>query len=397
MGPLTPEAGERRLRLKARAVGRERVPLEEASGRVSGATVRSPIALPAFDNSAVDGYAVAGGRAARRQLVGQVYAGDPAWGALGPDQAVFVATGATVPPDAGVARQEDVTVEGQAVVFRRLPAPGDNVRRAGRELRVGATVLQGGERLGPGQMALLRSLGVASLSVRRRVTVTVLSVGSELRESGRSSRGLVRNTNGPWLAQQLSALGCLVAQRTLGDDEAQFLSELSRSLATSDLVLSTGGASRGPRDFVRRSGEALGLMPLIDGVGMRPGQPLQAFLAERVLWIALPGNPLATAIGFDRLVRPTLATMERRASEARAERARLAASLGQNRAPVVRYLPASAAIREGRLEVTPAASVDSGAVSALRALGAWIRLEPGQAALAEGSEVAVWLRGAIGP
>ena len=394
MGPLTPEAGERRLRLRTRPIGLERVPLEEAPGRVAGATVRSPIALPAFDSSAVDGYAVTAGLAARRQLMGRVYAGDPVWPALGPDETVFVATGAMVPPDAGVARQEDVrVVEDREVVFRRLPPSGENVRRAGRELSAGAVVLQGGERLGPGQMALLRSLGVASLRVRRRVAVTVLSVGSELRESGRSSRGMVRNTNGPWLAQQLSALGCLVSQRTLADDEAQFRSELSQGLAASDLVLSTGGASQGPRDFVRRIGEAMGLTPLIDGVGMRPGQPLQAFSAARALWIALPGNPLATAIGFDRLVRPTLAAMERRAPEARPERARLAAAIGENRAPVLRYLPASAAIREGWLEVTPAASVDSGAVSALRGLGAWIRMEPGQAALATGSEVAVWLCG----
>lgn len=391
MEPLTPEDAEAQLMTQVQKVGVERVPLAQASGRVAASGVRSRIALPAFDNSAVDGYAVSGGPAASHRLVGWIYAGDATPGPLGPGQTVFVATGASVPAGAGVARQEDVSVRGDKVVFGRHPEVGENVRRAGQEVRAGAPILGTGERVGPGQMALLQTTGVGSLTVRQRIRATVLSIGSELREDRPSGAGLIRNTNGPWLAHHLSALGCLVSQRTLSDDEGQFQAELRSGLATSHLLLTTGGAARGPRDFVRSSAKALGLEQVLDGVLMRPGQPLQAFAAQGALWIALPGNPLATALGFDRLVRPLLAAMEGRTSESGAERAALAAPLPPNRGTVVRFFPGSVWIGCGRLEARPAESYDSGAVSALRGLTAWIRADAGQASLPKGADVRIWL------
>lgn len=391
MERLSPESAEELLASHARRQGVEWVGLNQALGRVAARGMRAACPLPAFETSAVDGFAVVGERDQPCQLIGRVYAGDGPPPSLVPGQALFVATGAMVPAGAGIAWQEDVTTQGEMVVVRHWPRAGDNVRHIGEEIRKGANILRRGERLGPGQLALLRATGVDQVAVRRRVTVAVLSVGSELVEDGGSGFGMVRNTNGPWLAQQLTALGCEVIGLTLGDDESRFEAEVRRLDLMCDLLLTTGGASLGPRDFVRRVSERLGRRTLVDGLLMRPGQPLQAFAGGHALWIALPGNPLATAFGFDRLVRPLLAAMESRACEAASGRADLAAALLPNRAKVPRFWPAALRLDGGRLQVRPAAYGRSGAVFALRHLDAWVRSEPGQGRLRAGSTVPVWM------
>ncbi len=391
MERLSPEQAEEILASHAPRQGVERIGLDQALGRVAAQGMRALNPLPAFETSAVDGFAVVGESRQSCALIGRLYAGDGPAPTLGPGQALFVATGAVVPADAGVAWQEEVTVEGQMVVLRHWPRPGDNVRHVGEEVRKGASILGRGERLGPGQMALLRATGVSEVSVRRPVTVAVLSVGSELVEEGAFGPGMVRNTNGPWMAQQLVALGCEVISLTLGDDEARFEAEVRRLDSLCDLLLTTGGASKGPRDFVRRVSARLGRRTLVDGLLMRPGQPLQAFSGGHALWIALPGNPLATALGFDRLVRPLLAAMEGRGCEARSAQAYLKAALPPNRGKVPRFWPAELGLDDGRLEVRPASYGGSGAVSALRQLDAWVRSEPGQGRIRAGSVVPVWI------
>jgi len=391
MERLSPEAAEQVLASHARRQGVERVDLAQALGRVAAQGMRAASPLPAFDTSAVDGFAVVGDHHQPCALIGRVYAGDGPPPSLAPGQALFVATGAMVPAGAGIAWQEEVSTQGQLVALRHWPRAGDNVRHVGEEIRKGASILRRGERLGPGQMALLCATGVRQVSVRQRVTVGVLSVGSELVEDGGSGLGMVRNTNGPWLTQQLTALGCTVIGLTLGDDENRFESEVRRLDLTCDLLLSTGGASRGPRDFVRRVSERLGRRILMDGLKMRPGQPLQVLAGGHALWIALPGNPLATALGFDRLVRPLLAVMESRACEAASGQAYLEAALPPNRSNVARFWPAALRLEGGKVQVRPAPYGGSGAVSALRQLDAWVRSEAGQERIRAGSVVPVWM------
>lgn len=376
---------------RATLVGIERVPSGEASGRILAQDIEAGLGLPSFDQSAVDGYAVLPSKETLFHLKGAVYAGDRPL-ALEAGEAVFVATGAPVPPGCGVVMKEKVEVEGETV---RLIAPeaGTNVRIRGEELSVGARALRAGVRLGPGEIALLMALDVREVTVRRRVRALVLSTGSELREGeGPLEEGLVRNTNGPWLRLRLEGLGVAVENLLVPDDEEVFHTSVREKMDHADLVLSTGGISVGPKDFVARVVETLGLEAIIRGVAFRPAYPLSSFARDGgPIWVALPGNPLATALGFDRLVRPLLAAMEGRVSEALWSEASLATSMRSNHSDYDRYWPCDVTFGERGLIATPAIYAASNSVSALRSLRGWILRGRDAKEAAAGETVRVWL------
>ena len=293
--------------------GTEPVDTRVAHGRVLAAEVRSSITVPAADNTSMDGYAVRTAdlddsmrlRVAQRIPAGSV--GQP----LQPGTAARIFTGAPIPPGAdAVVMQEQADAEGDQVVLRHRPRPGEWIRRAGEDIEAGALVLPAGAWLSPQAVGLAASIGQAHVQVRRRVRVTCFFTGSELAMPGEPlAPGAVYNSNRFVLTGLLARLGCEVRDLGIVPDTLQATREALREAAAgSDLIVTSGGVSVGDEDHVKPAVDAEGALELWR-IAIKPGKPL-AFGHVRsgshgpAHFIGLPGNPVSSFVTFVLFVRP---------------------------------------------------------------------------------------------
>ncbi len=286
-----------------------RVRLADAEGRVLATNLVSTLDLPPWPNSAMDGYAlrVADWRGEPLPVSQRIFAGQ-APEPLAPGTCARIFTGAPVPEGADcVEMQENAEVQDdQRVRFTESLKPEQNIRPQGQETRIGDTVLAAGTRLGPIELGLAASLGLAEVDVVRRVRVAVLSTGDELIEPGQPlGPGQIYNSNRVLLCSWLKRLQCdVVDAGILPDDLAKTRAALA-SLHEVDLILSTGGVSVGEADFLghalREEGE-LSLWKL----AIKPGKPLTFGHFRGVPVIGLPGNPASTLVTFALLARAYL-------------------------------------------------------------------------------------------
>ncbi|MEE5149844.1 gephyrin-like molybdotransferase Glp [Pseudomonas alliivorans] len=287
----------------------ERVRLLDAEGRVLATDLVSTLDLPPWPNSAMDGYAlrVADWRGEPLPVSQRIFAGQ-APEPLAPGTCARIFTGAPLPEGADcVEMQENAEVlDDQRVRFNESLKVEQNIRPQGQETRIGDTVLAAGTRLGPIELGLAASLGLAELDVVRRVRVAVLSTGDELIEPGQPlGPGQIYNSNRVLLCSWLKRLQCEVVDAgILPDDLAKTRAALA-SLHEVDLILSTGGVSVGEADFLghalREEGE-LSLWKL----AIKPGKPLTFGHFRGVPVIGLPGNPASTLVTFALLARAYL-------------------------------------------------------------------------------------------
>ncbi|MCX4747627.1 molybdopterin molybdotransferase MoeA [Kitasatospora sp. NBC_01287] len=319
----TPVASWPRARAIARQAAARPLPaVERELAAALGHTLAAPLAaltdLPAFDTSAMDGWAVAGPGPWR--LAGRVLAGRTP-PPLADGWATGIATGAQLPPGAtAVLRREHGRVERPALASGTLHptgraelAPGQDVRPRGQECRSGEELLPAGTPVTAAVLGLAAACGYDTLTVRRRPTVELLVLGDELLPSGLPGPGLVRDALGPLLQPWLGAAGAeLLGRRTVRDDFALLRDAVRYS--TAEVVVTTGGTAAGPVDFLHAALAECGARLLVDGVAVRPGHPM--LLAElppaapgtgpvRHL-VGLPGNPLAAVAGAVTLALPLL-------------------------------------------------------------------------------------------
>ena len=295
--------------------GIESVSLAEADGRVCAEDVVADILLPPTDNSAVDGYAVRHADLAAGTtvlpLVGRVAAGETTAGIAAEAGAVRIFTGAPMPVGADtVFMQEDVRREGDRVVLPPgLPA-GANRRVAGEDIGPGDVAIAAGTRLRPQDVALAAGIGRDRLPVRRRLRVTILSTGTELGEAGEPLLpGRIHDSNRPLLAALLRRAGVELRDGgILRDDQDLIGRNLVEAAATSDLVVTSGGASVGSEDHVaaaiRREG-ALAFWRL----AIKPGRPVVMGEIGGTPVVGLPGNPIAAYVTHLFVVAPLLARL----------------------------------------------------------------------------------------
>ncbi len=304
-------------------------PLSEALGQVLAAPLEALTDLPAFDTSAMDGWAVAGPGPWR--LAGELLAGQPSRTPLAPGRAVAIATGAPLPPGASaVLRREhglaDPGLPHGPAVLRALPEystppAGQDIRPRGQECRAGERLLAPGALVTAPVLALAAAAGYDTVPVVPRPRVEVFVLGDELLREGLPRDGRVRDALGPLLAPWLRELGAEVADaphgtRWLGDDAEALRQAIGRS--TADLVITTGGTAAGPVDFVHPVLARLKASLLVDGVAVRPGHPmLLAVLPGGRPVVGLPGNPLAAVCGVLTLVAPLLSALGGRAEPER--------------------------------------------------------------------------------
>jgi len=287
----------------------ERVACADGMGRVLAEPLVSSIDVPAWDNSAMDGYAVntadlAGAEPSLRvsQRIAAGYAGTP----LEPGTAARIFTGAPVPPNAdAVVIQEVCEQQGERVVIKEAVKPGANIRRAGEDIRTGAEILAAGVRLQPQHLALAASVGIDQLPVYRRLKVALFCSGDELVMPGKPlGPGQIYNSNQFSLTALVQALGCEVINLGIVEDSFEATCDaLARGAAESDLVLASGGVSVGEEDHVKPAVEKLGSLDLWK-IAIRPGKPLAFGHIQGTPFIGSPGNAVSLFVTFCLFARP---------------------------------------------------------------------------------------------
>jgi molybdopterin molybdotransferase len=298
-------------------VERETVALAQAHGRILAERVVSSRDVPGFDNVAVDGFAfahadLAPDRPTRLALMpGRAAAGHPFAGRLVEGAALRVLTGGPMPEGADTAlMQEDVELDGDAVVIPPGVKRGANRRRAGEDVRAGQVALQPGARLRPQDVGVAATLGRSTLEVFRPLQVALLSTGDELREPGAPLEpGATYDANRTILFGLLRGLGCRITDLGILPDRADVVEQaLRQASAGHDAVVTSGGASRGEEDHIVRAVERLGQLHFWQ-IAVKPGRPLAFGHLGRAVFIGLPGNPVAAMICFLRFARPLLTAL----------------------------------------------------------------------------------------
>lgn len=309
--------------LKARVgplVGSERVPLAAATGRILAEAAIARFPVPAHNNAAVDGYAFAiagqqGGLAQPWPVVGRAAAGHPYKGRLAAGEAVRIFTGAVVPGKADtVVMQEDTGPapnDPSAVVFQRGLKKGANVRRAGEDVKSGEILLAAGDVIRPQDLAALASIGAGDVEVFARLRVAIVSTGDEVVRPG--SRGLepgeVFDANQAMLNALAISAGAEVTDLGIWPDDAATVSKnLAEAALRYDLILTSGGASRGEEDHMAAAIGALGQRHFWQ-ILVKPGRPMMLGQVERTAVVGLPGNPVAVFVCFLMYVWPMLRRM----------------------------------------------------------------------------------------
>jgi molybdopterin molybdotransferase len=288
-----------------------------AVGRVLAEDVSAELNVPPADNSAMDGYAfrVADLPLANASLpVSQRIPAGSVPQTLEPGTAARIFTGAQIPPGAdAVVMQENCVADGDEVRIGLVPRVGENIRRAGEDIRAGTQVLDSGAVLRAQELGLAASLGVAQLKVFARLRVAIFFTGDELRMPGEAlAAGQIYNSNRFVLRGLLSDMGCDIIDLGIVRDDLQATREALRHAAhEADLVLTCGGVSVGEEDHVKAAVEAEGVLQSWR-VAMRPGKPLAFGSIGATPFIGLPGNPVSSFVTFQLLVRPYLRRMQGR-------------------------------------------------------------------------------------
>jgi len=300
-------------------LGRERIHILEALGRVLAQEVDAVRDVPSADNSAMDGYAcrhedlsgASSDNPARLRLVGDAPAGRPFNGSVGPGEAVRIMTGGLIPAGAdAVIMLEDTRRGGDEIVCLRDPGQGAHIRRTGEDVKASEIVLSAGDLVRPPEVGMLATLGHAYVYVHQRPVVAILSTGDELVDLDEPfSDGKVVCSNTYSLAAQVQDCGAIPLSLGIAtDDETDQRSRISEGLRA-DAIVTSGGVSVGKYDLVKDTLSQLGMRVKFWKVAMKPGKPLVFGTIGNKPVFGLPGNPTSAMISFEQFVRPALLKM----------------------------------------------------------------------------------------
>lgn len=293
--------------------GMEQLPIQRALDRVLSQDVISPINVPPYDNSAMDGYAISSADIPsngekRLAKVTTILAGSPYTGIIKQGQCARIMTGGKLPTGTDtVIMQERVTVDGENVIIDSSHHKGNHVRRAGEDIAEGQVVLQQGQKLLPADIGLLASLGIPEVKVNRRIRVAFFSTGDELKPLGSKLQdGQIYDSNRYAIFAMLSRMGAEpLDMGAVADDRLAIESAFQTASTNADVLITTGGVSVGEADFVKEILEQQGSVEFWK-LAMKPGKPLAFGRINQCWFFGLPGNPVSSMVTFYQLVSPAL-------------------------------------------------------------------------------------------
>lgn len=375
---------------RVRVLDAEEVPVTDATGRFLAADARSVVDLPPFPSSAMDGYAVrAGDTPGSLPVVGRIAAGVPLDRALGPGEAMGIATGGVVPDGADAVIPIEYVVErGNDVEISEPVVQGANIRPRGGDVRSGEVVVASPARVAAAQVGALSAAGIDRVLCARRPRVAVLSTGTELRRPGEPlGPGEVYEANAAMLAAALTSANADIADLpAVADDEDAHRAALEGALA-GDVVVTSGGVSVGPHDLVRRVSRELGVEEVFWGVAVKPGKPVSFGVRGATLVFGLPGNPVSSLVGCELFVRPALLALQGAAEPGPVfEPGRLAAPTRRNphRDELLRALRT---VRDGEVVLEPITGQESHMIARTARANALVLAPRGEGEFAAGDPV----------
>jgi len=365
------------------------LPLVEALGCVTAGAVAAAEAVPAFDNTAMDGYAVRSADTAAApvtlDVVDTLAAGRAPDVAVGPGQAVRIMTGAPMPPgaDAVIMVERTRALDGGGRMVAEVSVPvGNHVRRAGEDLEVGRVVFEPGEVLQPAHVGVLAGLGIHAISVVRRPRVGVISTGDELVDSSEPlALGQVRDSNRYSLLSLVREAGLEGVDLGLVRDEPEVIrATIARGAETCDAVLTSGGVSMGDYDCVKAVLDEMGEMSWMQ-VAIKPAKPFAFGLVGGTPVFGLPGNTVSSMVSFELLARPALRRMMGHSQLHRPRvQATAAAPLRRHPDGKIHFARVVWSYRRGRYEVRSAGGQGSHQLSSLAAANGLAVLPDGHGA-----------------
>jgi molybdopterin molybdotransferase len=387
----------------------ERVGILQALGRVLAQDLVSPISVPPHDNSAMDGYALAGallasGAPLRLEVIGTAMAGKAWQGTVGAGQCVKIMTGAIMPAGLDTVVPQEFTRtgdDGRIEIPAGLLQPGDNRRHAGEDLMAGHPALRAGDTLGPAACGLVASLGIAEVDVVRRLRVAYFSTGDEILSLGEPPReGAVYDSNRYTVHGLLARLGCEVIDLGVVRDEPALLEQAFLAAATrADAIITSGGVSVGEADFTKAMMKKLGDVAFWK-VAMRPGRPMAVGRIPRpgaagdasAVLFGLPGNPVAVMVTFLAFVRPALLRMMGATAGAPVLLKARSAEAMRKKAGRTEYQRGTVSrTADGGLEARTTGNQGSGVLSSMVQANGLIVLHHAQGNVAAGDEVDVMM------
>lgn len=385
---------------------REFVSLLQAYGRVLAEDVAADYDVPAFNRSPYDGYAIRSidSQEARSEnpvtfkVVGEIGAGYIFEEEVGYRQAVRIMTGAPIPKgcDAVVMLELTHTFEENNQMYmsiKRAFEAGTNISYRGEDVQKGTILLEKGQYINPGVVALLATFGYDQVPVFRKTIVGVIATGSELLEPGEPLQpGKIRNSNAYMIMSQIERAGATVKYYgKFSDDMNVCIDVVKKALQEVDILITTGGVSVGDYDYLPAIYEAIDAKVLFNKVAMRPGSVTTVAARDSQLLFGLSGNPSACYVGFELFVRPIIQTaFGNKQPHLRRELAVLGADFKKAN-PFTRFVRALASYENGQLVAVPSGFDKSSAVSSLAKANAFIVLPGGSRGYEKGMQVAVLL------
>lgn len=381
------------------------VKLEALLGRVLAHDITSPLAIPPFDNSAMDGYALNASDLTTSDtltMVGKSFAGAPYQGNATAGQCIRIMTGAQIPPFFDtVIMQEQACAEGDQISFSAAIdsgyKPGNNIRHCGEEISVDQVVLTQGTKLTARHMALLATLGLVDVAVIRRLKVAIFSTGDELQPQGQVLKpGEIYDSNRFGLVAQLQRLDVdIIDMGVIKDNKDLIRAAFVKADKLADVVITSGGVSVGEADFTREIIEQLGEINFWK-LAIKPGKPIAYGKFANSIFFGLPGNPVSALVTFYQLAKPAL---QKLSGADIAPPLRIAATVRDNikkapgRLDFQRGFATTTA--QGLLEVSSTGQQGSGMMSSLCLANCFIVLEQERGNVSAGETVTVELFDAV--